>query len=32
LFPDHPKTTELLTHLRGGQLQHVGFGQEYQDA
>jgi hypothetical protein len=32
LFPDHPKTTELLTHLRGGRLQHVGFGQEYQDA
>ena len=32
LFPDHPTTTALLTHLRGGQLQHVGSGQEYQDA
>ena len=32
LFPDHPKTTELLTHLRAGHRQHVGFGQEYQDA
>lgn len=32
LFPDHPTTTELLTHLRAGHRQHVGFGQEYQDA
>ena len=32
LFPDHPRTTELLTHLRAGHRQHVGFGQEYQDA
>jgi len=32
LFPDHPTTLELLTQLRAGQLQHVGFGQEYQDA
>jgi hypothetical protein len=32
LFPDHPRTLELLTHLRAGHLQHVGFGQEYQDA
>jgi DNA invertase Pin-like site-specific DNA recombinase len=32
LFPDHPRTTELLTHLRTGRRQHVGFGQEYQDA
>jgi hypothetical protein len=32
LFPDHPQTTELLTHLRAGRCQHVGFGQEYQDA
>jgi DNA invertase Pin-like site-specific DNA recombinase len=32
LFPDHPKTTELLTHLCAGRRQHVGFGQEYQDA
>jgi len=32
LFPDHPSTLELLTHLRAGRLQHVGFGQEYQDA
>jgi hypothetical protein len=32
LFPDHPQTTELLTHLRAGHRQHVGFGQEYQDA
>jgi hypothetical protein len=28
LFPDHPTTLELLTQLRAGQLQHVGFGQE----
>jgi hypothetical protein len=28
LFPDHPATLELLTHLRAGHLQHVGFGQE----
>jgi DNA invertase Pin-like site-specific DNA recombinase len=28
LFPDHPRTLELLTHLRAGHLQHVGFGQE----
>ena len=28
LFPDHPQTTEVLTHLRAGQLQHVGFTQE----
>jgi Recombinase zinc beta ribbon domain len=28
LFPDHPRTLELLTQLRAGQLQHVGFGQE----
>ena len=32
LFPDHPSTLERLTHLRAGQLHHVGFGQEYQDA
>jgi len=32
LFPDHPTTLELLTQLRAGHLQHVGFGQEYQDA
>ena len=32
LFPDHPSTLERLTQLRAGQLQHVGFGQEYQDA
>ena len=32
LFPDHPRTTELLTHLRTGRRRHVGFGQEYQDA
>jgi len=32
LFPDHPRTTELLTHLHAGRRQHVGFGQEYQDA
>jgi DNA invertase Pin-like site-specific DNA recombinase len=32
LFPDHPSTLERLTHLRTGLLQHVGFGQEYQDA
>ncbi len=32
LFPDHPTTIELLTQLRAGHLQHVGFGQEYQDA
>jgi hypothetical protein len=25
LFPDHPRTIELLTHLRDGHLQHVGF-------
>ena len=25
LFPDHPSTLERLTHLRDGQLQHVGF-------
>jgi excisionase family DNA binding protein len=28
LFPDHPSTLELLTQLRAGHLQHVGFGQE----
>jgi DNA invertase Pin-like site-specific DNA recombinase len=28
LFPDHPRTIELLTHLRTGRLQRVGFGQE----
>jgi hypothetical protein len=28
LFPDHPTTLELLTQLRAGHLQHVGFGQE----
>jgi DNA invertase Pin-like site-specific DNA recombinase len=32
LFPDHPRTLELLTQLRTGHRQHVGFGQEYQDA
>ena len=32
LFPDHSTTLELLTQLRAGHLQHVGFGQEYQDA
>ncbi len=32
LFPDHPTTLERLTQLRAGHLQHVGFGQEYQDA
>jgi DNA invertase Pin-like site-specific DNA recombinase len=32
LFPDHPRTLELLTQLRAGRRQHVGFGQEYQDA
>jgi DNA invertase Pin-like site-specific DNA recombinase len=32
LFPDHPSTIKLLTHLRTGHRQHVGFGQEYQDA
>jgi len=32
LFPDHPSTLERLTQLRAGRLQHVGFGQEYQDA
>jgi DNA invertase Pin-like site-specific DNA recombinase len=32
LFPDHPRTIELLTHLRAGHRQRVGFGQEYQDA
>jgi DNA invertase Pin-like site-specific DNA recombinase len=32
LFPDHPTTLERLTQLRAGRLQHVGFGQEYQDA
>jgi DNA invertase Pin-like site-specific DNA recombinase len=32
LFPDHPRTIELLTHLCAGRLQRVGFGQEYQDA
>jgi hypothetical protein len=32
LFPDYPTTLELLTQLRAGHLQHVGFGQEYQDA
>ena len=32
LFPDHPRTIELLTHLRAGHRQHVGFGPEYQDA
>jgi hypothetical protein len=32
LFPDHPRTIELLTHLRTGRIQRVGFGQEYQDA
>ncbi|HEV8714272.1 MAG TPA: recombinase family protein, partial [Candidatus Binatia bacterium] len=32
LFPDHPSTLERLTHLRAGHLQHVGFGQESQDA
>lgn len=28
LFPDPPTTLELLTQLRAGPLQHVGFGQE----
>jgi hypothetical protein len=28
LFPDHPRTIELLTQLRAGHRQHVGFGQE----
>jgi hypothetical protein len=28
LFPDHPRTLELLTQLRAGHRQHVGFGQE----
>lgn len=32
LFPDHPSPLERLTQLRAGRLQHVGFGQEYQDA
>jgi DNA invertase Pin-like site-specific DNA recombinase len=32
VFPDRAKTIELLTHLREGQLQRVGFTQEYQDA
>jgi hypothetical protein len=32
LFPNHPTTLERLTQLRNGHLQHVGFGQEYQDA
>jgi predicted DNA-binding transcriptional regulator AlpA len=32
LFPEHPQTTELLTHLRAGHRQYGGFGQEYQDA
>jgi hypothetical protein len=32
LFPDHPSTLERLTQFRAGHLQHVGFGQEYQDA
>jgi hypothetical protein len=32
LFPDHPRTTELLTQLHTGHRQYVGFGQEYQDA
>ena len=28
VFPDRASTIELLTHLRAGQLQHVGFTQE----
>jgi hypothetical protein len=28
LFPDHPATLELLTQLRAGHRQHVGFGPE----
>jgi hypothetical protein len=32
LFPDHPSTIKLLTHLRAGRRQYVGFGKEYQDA
>jgi hypothetical protein len=32
LFPAHPLTTELFTHLRAGHRPRVGFGQEYQDA
>jgi DNA invertase Pin-like site-specific DNA recombinase len=28
LFPDQPRTIELLTHLRAGRIQRVGFGQE----
>jgi DNA-binding transcriptional MerR regulator len=32
VFPDHPKTIELLTQLREGHLQRVGFTKEYQDA
>lgn len=32
LFPDHPTTLARLKQLREGHLQHVGFGEEYQDA
>jgi hypothetical protein len=32
LFPDHPSTLEQLTQLRAGDIQHVAFGKEYQDA
>jgi DNA invertase Pin-like site-specific DNA recombinase len=32
LFPDHPSTWEQLTQLRAGDIQHVAFGKEYQDA
>jgi hypothetical protein len=32
LFPDHPSTIKLLTQLRAGRRQYVGFGKEYQDA
>jgi DNA invertase Pin-like site-specific DNA recombinase len=32
VFPDHPKTFELLTQLRAGRIQRVGFTKEYQDA
>jgi DNA invertase Pin-like site-specific DNA recombinase len=32
VFPDQPRTIELLTQLRAGHIQRVGFTQEYQDA
>jgi predicted DNA-binding transcriptional regulator AlpA len=32
VFPDQPRTFELLTQLRAGHIQRVGFTKEYQDA